>query len=191
MKHKHYIIYKPYGVLSQFHTNSKQQRKKKFLGELYHFPEGIMAIGRLDEKSEGLLLLTTDGKMSDYVNSQKVEKEYYVLVDGVVSEEAIELLRSGVEIGFNGQKYKTKPCRVFKLKKTPDLPERSKKIRDARHGPTTWLSITLREGKFRQVRKMTSAVKVPTLRLVRIRVGAIGLNNMQVGDVIEVDTFFN
>ncbi|WP_242093173.1 pseudouridine synthase [Aestuariivivens sediminicola] len=189
MDHRHYIIYKPYGYLSQFETNSKQQKRKKLLGELYDFPDGIMAIGRLDEKSEGLLLLTTDGKLSDYINSRKVEKEYFALVDGKVSNKAITHLSRGVEIGFNGKKYVTRPCKVLKLEQDPALPERSKKIRDARHGPTTWLSIRLREGKFRQVRKMTSAVGCPTLRLVRVKVGAMQLNNMQVGDVIEVDRF--
>ena len=189
MEHRHYIIYKPYGYLSQFETNSKQQKGKKLLGELHDFPDGIMAVGRLDEKSEGLLLLTTDGKLSDYINSRKVEKEYLALVDGNVSNKAITHLSRGVEIGFNGKKYVTRPCKVLKLEQDPVLPERSKKIRDARHGPTTWLSIRLREGKFRQVRKMTSAVGCPTLRLVRVKVGAMQLNNMQVGDVIEVDRF--
>lgn len=189
MEHRHYIIYKPYGYLSQFETNSKQQKRKKLLGELHDFPDGIMAVGRLDEKSEGLLLLTTDGKLSDYINSRKVEKEYFALVDGNVSNKAITHLSRGVEIGFNGKKYVTRPCKVLKLEQDPVLPERSKKIRDARHGPTTWLSIRLREGKFRQVRKMTSALGCPTLRLVRVKVGAIQLNNMQVGDVIEVDRF--
>ncbi|WP_242157772.1 pseudouridine synthase [Aestuariivivens sediminis] len=187
--HKHYIIYKPYGYLSQFQTNSAQQNKKKLLGDLEDFPSGIMAVGRLDEKSEGLLLLTTDGKMSDYVNSKKVEKEYYALVDGRISNEAVQQLRDGVDIGIHGKKYTTKPCKVIPLEKTPNLPERSRKIRDARHGPTTWLSIILREGKFRQVRKMTSAVGCPTLRLVRVRVGRIGLDGMHVGEVMEVDKF--
>jgi 23S rRNA pseudouridine2457 synthase len=183
---RHFIIYKPYGVLSQFGSNDSKQQSKKFLGILHDFPEGIMPIGRLDEKSEGLLLLTTDGKLSDFINSQKVEKEYYALVNGVITEEAINQLNAGVEIGFDGKKYKTKPCQVFKLDETPNLPERSKKIRDDRHGPTTWISVTLNEGKFRQVRKMTSAVGFPTLRLVRVRVGAIKINTMQVGDVIEM-----
>lgn len=159
------------------------------MGELYNFPKGIMAIGRLDEKSEGLLLLTTNGQMSDYINSQKVEKEYYAQVDGNISKEAIEQLKTGVEIGFEGKKYQTKPCKVFKLENIPELPLRSKKIRDGRHGPSSWISITLNEGKFRQVRKMTSAVGFPTLRLVRIKVGNSSLNNMQVGEVIEVDSF--
>tara|TARA_R110002050_G_scaffold221909_6_gene357797 strand:+ start:3573 stop:4163 length:591 start_codon:yes stop_codon:yes gene_type:complete len=187
--HRHFIIYKPYGYLSQFYSNSKQQQKKRFLGGLYDFPENVMAIGRLDEKSEGLLLITTDGKTSDFVNSQKVDKEYYALVDGDISEEAIAKLQAGVEIGFEGKKYITKPCKVFKLEIIPELPERSKKIRDDRHGPTSWVSITLNEGKFRQVRKMTSAVGFSTLRLVRVRVGAIQLNSMNSGDVIEANEF--
>ena len=188
-EHSNFIIFKPYGYLSQFKSNDSKQQSKRFLGELHNFPEGTMSIGRLDEKSEGLLLLTTDGKMSDYINSQKVDKEYYALVDGMLTDEAIRTLKHGVEIGFDGKKYTTKPCNVFKLNNEPDLPIRSKKIRDARHGPTSWVSITLNEGKFRQVRKMTSAVGFPTLRLVRVRVGAITLNTMKPGDIIEVETF--
>ena len=187
--HRHFKIFKPYGYLSQFSSNDSKQQSKKFLGSLYDFPDGIMAIGRLDEKSEGLLLLTTDGKMSDYINSQKVKKEYYVQVDGNISKEAIEQLKSGVEIGFEGGTYKTKSCKAFKLESIPDLPNRGKKIRDDRHGPTSWLSVTLNEGKFRQVRKMTSVVGFPTLRLVRVRVGGIHINDMQAGDVVEVDAF--
>ncbi|MCL6294336.1 pseudouridine synthase [Jejuia spongiicola] len=188
--HRHFIIYKPYGYLSQFKSHDSKQQSKKFLGNLYNFPENAMAIGRLDEKSEGLLLITTDGKMSYFVNSQKVEKEYYAQVDGAIFEKAIEQLKCGVEIGFDGKKYQTKPCKVVKLNQTPNLPTRSQKIRDDRHGPTSWVSITLNEGKFRQVRKMTSAVGFPTLRLVRVRVGDIHLNQMQAGDVVEVDKFF-
>ncbi|WP_034043870.1 pseudouridine synthase [Wocania ichthyoenteri] len=187
--HRHFIIYKPYGYLSQFKSHDSKQQSKKFLGSLYNFPENTMAIGRLDEKSEGLLLITTDGKMSDFINSQKVEKEYYAQVDGTISAKAIEQLKSGVEIGFDGKKYQTKPCKVVKLGKVPELPKRSQKIRDDRHGPTSWVSITLNEGKFRQVRKMTSVVGFPTLRLVRARVGDIQLGSMQVGDVVAVDEF--
>ena len=145
--HQHYKIYKPYGYLSQFINNGQKQKTKKLLGELGDFPEGIMSVGRLDEKSEGLLLLTTDGKVSNEINSSKFEKEYYALVDGIVTEKAIEQLEKGVEIGFEGKKYQTKPCKVSLLNKKPILPERSKKIRDDRHGPTTWISVTLNEGK--------------------------------------------
>jgi 23S rRNA pseudouridine2457 synthase len=185
--HQHFIIYKPYGYLSQFIYELK--RPKKLLGELYDFPENTMAIGRLDEDSEGLLLLTTDGMMSEIVRSKKVEKEYYVQVDGMVTQEAIEELKNGVLIGFNGKKYVTKKCQAHILEELPNFPERGKKIRDERHGPTSWLSITINEGKFRQVRKMTSAVGFPTLRLVRVRVGNILLNALQTGEVLEVGDF--
>jgi 23S rRNA pseudouridine2457 synthase len=187
MKHHHFILHKPYGYLSQFVYELK--RKKKLLGELYAFPAGTMAIGRLDEDSEGLLLLTTDGKMSDHICSKKVAKEYYVQVDGIITPEAILKLQNGVEIGFEGTKYITKPCDASILKHVPDFGPRGKKIRDERHGPTSWASITVNEGKFRQVRKMTAAVGFPTLRLVRVRIGSIHLNALQAGEVQEVAAF--
>jgi len=189
-KHIHFLINKPYGYLSQFINNQTKRANKKLLGELYDFPTETMAIGRLDERSEGLLFLTTDGKMSELVRSSKVEKEYYVQVDGLITSEAIEILKKGVEIGFEGIKYITKPCKAFVLKNTPVFPERAKKIRDERHGPTSWISVSLREGKFRQVRKMTAAVGYPTLRLIRVRIGSIKLEKMDIGEVIEVDSFF-
>lgn len=183
----HFIIYKPQGYLSQFVTNQVKRKNKKLLGEIHSFPEGTMAIGRLDENSEGLLLLTTDGKVSEQVRSKKVEKEYYIQVDGEITPEAIEQLKTGVEIGIKGKKYTTLPCNAFKLDKTPDFAPSTKKIRDDRHGPTSWVSITVTEGKFRQVRKMSAAVCFPTLRLVRVRIGKIKLNKMQAGDVIKVN----
>jgi 23S rRNA pseudouridine2457 synthase len=185
--HKHFIIHKPYGYLSQFIYELK--RKKKLLGELYVFPEGTMAIGRLDEDSEGLLLLTTDGKVSESVRSKKVDKEYYVQVDGVIDQEAINKLQKGVEIGFNGTKYTTKPCKAFMINEKPAFGDRGKKIRDERHGPTSWASIIVNEGKFRQVRKMTAAVGFPTLRLIRVRIGNIHLNDLEAGEVLEVSDF--
>lgn len=188
-QHRHFIIYKPFGYLSQFANNDISKHKKKLLGEFYPFPDKLMAIGRLDEKSEGLLLLTTDGNMSELVRSSHVEKEYFAEVDGDITQEAIEALKNGVEIGFGGIKYTTKPCRVFILNEIPKLPERGKKIRDERHGPTNWVSVTLTEGKFRQVRKMTAAVGFPTLRLVRVRVGNLGIDDMKAGDVKEILNF--
>ncbi|WP_298324981.1 pseudouridine synthase [uncultured Dokdonia sp.] len=187
MSHTHFKLFKPYGFISQLLSNdARQARKKKFLSELYDFPEGTMAIGRLDEKSEGLLLMTTDGKLSDTINRSGIEKEYYVQVDGMITDDAIEQMAAGVEIGFDGKKYQTKPCKVRRLIENPTLPERSKKIRDARHGPTPWISVTITEGKFRQVRKMTSAVGFPTLRLVRIRIGSQTLMGLEPRQVIEV-----
>ena len=182
----HYIIHKPYGYLSQFVCDLP---KKKLLGELYDFPEGVMAIGRLDEDSEGLLLLTQDGMMSEIVRNKKVEKEYYVQVDGIPSEETMLMLQNGVEIGFKGEKYKTLPCKAYRLTKTPDFLPRIKKIRDDRHGPTSWVSITLREGKNRQARKMCAAVGFPVLRLIRVRIGNYHLGELHAGDVIPIDNF--
>lgn len=185
--HNHFILHKPYGYLSQFVYELK--RKKKLLGELYNFPVGTMAIGRLDEDSEGLLLLTTDGKMSEIIRSKKVDKEYYVQVDGLINQEAIDKMKNGVEIGFDGGKYTTKKCEARLVLEIPDFGPRGKKIRDERHGPTSWASITVNEGKFRQVRKMTAAVGFPTLRLVRVRIGNVSLNDLKAGEVVEVENF--
>lgn len=184
--HHHYIIYKPFGMLSQFINN--KTRKKPLLSELYDFAEGTMAIGRLDAQSEGLLFLTTDGQVSEEVRSRKVEKEYWVQVDGAISHESVEKLSTGTIITVNKNDYKTLPCKVAQIEK-PNLPERGRKIRDERHGPTTWISITLTEGKNRQVRKMTASVGFPTLRLVRYRIGNITIDNMTPGDVKEVMSF--
>jgi len=187
--HHHFILHKPYGYLSQFIYELK--RKKKLLGELHDFPAGTMAIGRLDEDSEGLLLLTTDGKVSEQIRSKKVDKEYYVQVDGVITQEAIDQIKNGVEIGFNGEKYQTQKCEARLVFGIPDFGPRGKKIRDERHGPTSWASITVNEGKFRQVRKMTAAVGFPTLRLVRVRIGNVHLNDLKAGEVIEVESLGN
>jgi 23S rRNA pseudouridine2457 synthase len=181
---RHFIIHKPLGYISQFVSNEK--KRKKMLGELYDFPDGTMAIGRLDLNSEGLLLLTTNGAVSEIVRSKKVEKEYYVQVDGVADDKAIEQLMTGVEIGIEGKKYTTLPCKS-KIIEDPCFPARTKKIRDERHGPTSWVSITISEGKNRQIRKMTAAVGLPTLRLVRVRIGKIELGNLEPGGVVEVD----
>ncbi len=181
--HQHFAIYKPDGYLSQFTNNDVSKHKKKLLGNLYSFPKNSMAIGRLDEQSEGLLLITTCGKTSDFINSNNIEKEYFAQVDGNMTSKALKQLKNGVEIGFEGKKYTTKSCNVYVLNETPMLPKRNKKIRDDRHGPTSWISITISEGKFRQVRKMTAAVGFPTLRLVRVRIGDFKLKNMKSGEV--------
>ena len=187
--HRHFKLYKPIRTLSQFVNNQMHRRNKGLLGGLHDFPEGTMAIGRLDENSEGLLLLTTDGKVSYELLSRKYEKEYYVQVDGLVDGTTALQLEAGVPITIQGKPYTTLPCRVRCID-TPTLPA-GWKIRDDRHGPTSWLSVTLTEGKYRQVRKMTAAVGYPTLRLVRVRVGNITLADMQPGEVIEMDNLLS
>lgn len=185
--HQHFKIFKPYGFLSQFVPETR--KKKKVLGELFPFPDNTMAIGRLDHDSEGLLLLTTDGMKSFQVRDKGIEKEYYVQVDGEITKEAISQLQNGVEISVNGTKYLTLPCKAFVLENEPELPARGFKIRDARHGPTSWISITICEGKNRQIRKMTAAVGFATLRLVRVRIGDIHIDSMIAGEVITLANF--
>lgn len=186
--HRHFKIYKPYGYLSQFESNAKHQKNSKFLGCFHDFPKDIMSIGRLDQDSEGLLLLTTHGQVSNEINSRSYEKEYYAQLDGIITDDAIDRMRQGLEIGNEGLMYRTEPCQISRLEAEPFIPPRGKTIRHERHGPTSWVSITVTEGKFRQVRKMTSAVGYPTLRLVRMRIGHHHLNRMQPGDVIELNT---
>ncbi len=185
--HRHFIVHKPSGMISQFVRDGK--RKKRLLGELHDFPPGTMAVGRLDENSEGLLLLTTDGKESERIRGKHVEKEYYAQVDGEISQEAIRQLNHGVEIGVEGSKYTTLPSKCSKISSPDKLNLGQVRIRDDRHGPTSWVSIVVSEGKFRQVRKMTAAVGFPTLRLVRVRIGNIRLNDMESGAVVEMNEF--
>ncbi|WP_091625550.1 pseudouridine synthase [Maribacter orientalis] len=185
MKHCHFIVNKPFGMLSQMTSGEvRQLRRKRFLSELYDFPEGIMPIGRLDEKSEGLLLMTTDGKLSDTINSSGIEKEYLVQLDGLISSQELKKMSEGISIGIFGTKYITKPCIVRFLEIAPTLPDAHSSLRIGRHRPTSWISITLREGKFRQIRKMTAAVGFPTVRLIRIRIGKINMATMITGEVI-------
>ena len=109
--HRHFVLHKPYGYLSQFVSAfPKEAKKKRFLGELHDFPAGTMAIGRLDEDSEGLLLLTTDGRLSEAIRGRAVEKEYYAQVDGLLTDEALAQLGQGVDISVHGQRYRTHPC---------------------------------------------------------------------------------
>ena len=186
----HYKIYKPFGMLSQLASNDpKEIRSKKFLRELYDFPEGIMPVGRLDERSEGLLLLTSDGKLSDEINRSGIEKEYWVQLDGSITIEAIQQLIGGVEIGLKRGLYLTKPCKVCLLQPIPNMPPPDPKLRIGRHRPTSWISICITEGKFRQVRKMTAAVGFPTQRLIRARIGSICLDDMAPGEVMEISKF--
>ncbi|MFT4523672.1 MAG: 23S rRNA pseudouridine2457 synthase [Bacteroidia bacterium] len=188
-KHRHFILHKPYHYLSQFVNNQKRRKNKKLLGELHDFPEGTMSIGRLDQNSEGLLFLTTDGKVSEQVRSKKVEKEYFIEVDGLITNEAIAQLRAGVPITVEGEQYTTLPCKVHRLTEPPGFKPRTKHLRHEGHGPTSWVSITIVEGKYRQVRKMSAVVGFPTHRLMRVRIGDIHLSDMQAGEVIEVEEF--
>lgn len=175
-----YLLYKPYGVLSQF---TDATGKKRTLADLYAFPPQVYPVGRLDETSEGLLILSDDKSLNQRILGQGVEKEYWVQVEGLPTEEAMEKLRRGVDIKVRKKPYHTKPAKVSILDPEPDLPERDPPIRYRKTIPTTWLSLILTEGKNRQVRKMTAAVGFPTLRLVRWRIGPFTLQDFLLGEI--------
>ena len=184
----HYKLWKPYGYLSQFVNNQNRRKNKRLLGELMDVDERIMPIGRLDETSEGLLLLTDNGKLSQLIRGRKVEKEYWVKVDGIIDRKAVEQLQTGVDISVHGKQHKTLPCQAQRIDEIPDLPTH-RKPRHPKHGPTSWLKVVLREGKFRQVRKMTAAVGFPCLRLIRTRIGDETLEGLQPGAYKNVKEF--
>lgn len=186
--HRHFIVNKPYGFLSQFVDNSAE--RKGLLGELFDFPDGVMAVGRLDKDSEGLLFITSDGKLSNYIRSNNIEKEYHVQVDGEIDDVAIENLKNGVEIYTAGKHFLTSSCKVERLINIPDLaPIITLKRNKKQQGPSSRISITIKEGRKRQVRKMTGIVGFPTIRLLRVRIGSVYLNDMKPGEVLEVSSF--
>jgi len=170
-----YILFnKPYGVLSQFTDEGSGHPTLK---DYIDVPD-VYAAGRLDRDSEGLLLLTDDGglikRLTDPVNH--VEKTYWVLVEGEPTPDKLDTLEKGVVLAGSG--YRTRPCKAHAIT-TPDLPPRSKTVTP--HGPTSWLEIRLREGKKRQVRLMTAAVGLFTLRLVRAAIGPLKLDELPSG----------
>lgn len=185
---QYFIVYKPYGVLSQF---TDPVGGKRTLGDLYDFPKQVYPVGRLDEDSEGLLLLTDDPSANARILNQGVEKEYYAQVEGEITEAALASLRKGVRIRVRKKDFDTRPALARKLTVAPDLPDREPPIRYRKHIPESWLSLTIREGKNRQVRKMTAKVGFPTLRLVRIRLGALLLDTMKVGEVRNISLVWN
>jgi len=180
MPYSYFLVYKPFGVLSQFTTPLDG---KLGLGSLYDFPKDVYPVGRLDEDSEGLLLLTNDGSANRRLLGQGIEKTYWVQVEGSISEADLDPLRKGLTIKVNKELYHTLPARAKVLQEEPALPERYPPIRFRASIPTSWIEVVLREGKNRQVRKMTAAIGFPTLRLVRVRFGKLELNNLQPGEV--------
>lgn len=180
-KFKYYALNKPYGMLSQF-TDGEGRTT---LSSLYKFPKDVYPIGRLDLDSEGLLLLSNDKSLVDLLlNPQHhYEKEYFVQVEGIPTESAIQMLREGVVI----KGYKTLPAKV-KIINEPKIPERVPPIRVRKNIPTCWLSVILHEGKNRQIRRMTASVGFPTLRLIRVRINNIHLQTLGSLSVRELST---
>lgn len=172
-------LHKPYGVLSQFNTNpgEEEQRTLRELG----LPPKVVPLGRLDMDSEGLLLLTDDRKMEHRLLHPKFKhrRRYLVLVEGVPEEVDLEKLRQG---GLVIKGHTCLPCRAKSLKNAPEwvLP-RDPPVRVRQKIVDTWLRLELREGKNRQVRRMTAAVGFPTLRLIREGIGALPLGDLERG----------
>lgn len=165
-------FHKPFDVLSQF---TKELPIHRTLAE-FDFPPQVYGIGRLDRDSEGLLLLSDDPRWTARLLDPQHghERTYWAQVEGRVPEAALATLRGGVVM----KDYQAQPCQarsVTELDPNERLPPRDPPIRHRQNVPTSWLELTLREGKNRQVRKMTAAVGHPTLRLVRVRIGKLRL----------------
>jgi 23S rRNA pseudouridine2457 synthase len=175
------VFHKPYGVLTQFTPGDDPARRT--LAD-YIQVKGIYPVGRLDQDSEGLLLLTDDGNLQHRLTDPRFAhpRTYLVQVERIPSAAALESLRRGVEI----QGYKTRPAKVRLLEHEPELPPRDPPIRFRKTVPTAWLEMTLTEGKNRQVRRMTAAVGHPTLRLVRVAIADLRLDGLAPGECREV-----
>ncbi len=168
------LFNKPFNVLSQFRDNDGRTT----LGD-YIPVKKVYPAGRLDRDSEGLLILTDDGKLQSRISHprHKMEKTYWVQVEGIPDEAALQQLHDGVQL----KDGKTAPAKA-KLIQTPKLWRREPPIRERKTVPDSWIELKIREGKNRQVRRMTAAVGYPTLRLIRIAIGPWKLNKLQPGE---------
>jgi len=168
------LFWKPYGVLTQFTDQEGRSTLKDYIDQL-----GVYPVGRLDQDSEGLLLLTDDGPLAHRLTDPRFDhpKTYWSQVEGIPDQSSIQALTSGVTI----QNYRTRPAGVRVLDQEPNLPSRSVPIRFRKAIPTAWIELILTEGKNRQVRRMTAAVGFPTLRLVRIAIGTLTLEGLVPG----------
>lgn len=182
MSLRYFVIYKPFGILSQFSGD------KDTLKELGDFPKEVYPVGRLDKDSEGLLLITDDKALNNYLLHPSFghKRTYLVQVEGVPDEGAIRKLEGGVEINVDGRLYRTKKALARSLEVVPSLPERTPPIRFRKSVPDSWIRLSLIEGKNRQVRKMTAAVGYPTLRLVRWSMEELSIEGFEVGEIREM-----
>lgn len=168
------LFNKPYGVVCQFSSSGGKPTLKNFIPI-----DGVYPAGRLDTDSEGLLILTDDGKLQAAISHprNKLGKTYWAQVEGQPDEDALRRIEAGVDLGD----FITRPARVRRIEMPPGLWPRHPPIRVRRRIPTSWLEIELTEGKNRQVRRMTAATGHPTLRLIRARIGPWSLADLEPG----------
>jgi 23S rRNA pseudouridine2457 synthase len=168
--------------LSQF----TPEAGNKCLADYFDVPRRVYPVGRLDLDSEGLLILTHDKKLNALLLNPKHQHQrtYWVEVEGIPTSESLSALEKGVLININGKKYKTKPCRVKIIQ--PVISERDPPVNYLKHPQRTWLSITLTEGKNRQVRRMTAKIGHPTLRLIRTSIEHLQLDHLEPGMMIKL-----
>jgi 23S rRNA pseudouridine2457 synthase len=180
------LFYKPFEVMSQFSPSGDKKTLAHFFPSL---PKDLYPAGRLDFDSEGLLVLTSDNALAHRLTEPKFghPRSYFVQVEGSITEDAIGRLQQGVDIRIDGVTHRTRPALAQLLESAPLLPERNPPIRFRKSIPTSWIRLTLTEGKNRQVRRMTAAVGFPTLRLVRAAIGTMTIGNLQPGDFIELN----
>ncbi len=170
------LFYKPYGVISQFTPGTGAHERT--LKEYIQVP-GVYPVGRLDQDSEGLLLLTSDGWLQHRLSDPRFghTRTYWVQVERIPSLETLHQLARGVDI----QGMRTRPAKVQRLDNDTQLPPRHPPIRIRKSVPTAWIEMTLTEGRNRQVRRMTAAAGHPTLRLVRVAIGPLRIGDLQPG----------
>jgi 23S rRNA pseudouridine2457 synthase len=184
MTNQYFIIHKPYGVLSQF----TDEDGNPGLGSVFKLPKDVYPVGRLDKDSEGLLIITNDKSLNNQLLNPKFMhwRSYWVEVEGNPSPFAMSKLEKGVEINLKGTIHRTAPAKVKKLHPQPIIAERNPPVNYLKHPERTWIEIKLREGKNRQVRKMTALVGHPTLRLIRVAIEGLQLGELQPGEFLEL-----
>ncbi len=183
-EYRYFVLFKPWGYLSQF---TREEPHHRTLADLYDFPRDVYPIGRLDMDSEGLLLLTNDKALNHRLldPAHGHRRTYLAQVEGRPTEAALEALRNGVEIRINKKVHRTRPAQVDWLAEAPALPPREKPVHPRPGREVHWLRLTLTEGKNRQVRRMCARVGLPVLRLVRVAIERLELGDMQPGEVRE------
>jgi len=181
---RYFIAYKPFQVLTQF----SRAQGKNTLKDFFSVSRDVYPVGRLDYDSEGLLLLTNDKPLNNRLLNplSHYEKEYWVQVEGAITGTELAQLEAGVIITVTGNSYLTKNCKAELFFNSPAVPERIPPIRFRKNIPTSWIRLTLTEGKNRQVRKMTAAVGYPTLRLIRARLGNLNFEGLAPGAMKEL-----